>query len=101
MNSSDLYLSKKHGRTLSPGKMSESQFWLLAEISPVHSEKVLNALRDFLVLGYTRREACERHEVSQGYFSGALRRFQMINQAVIKLIPFYIQKELHSKTVVQ
>ncbi|RBI99370.1 transcriptional regulator, partial [Escherichia coli] len=22
MNSSDLYLSKKHGRTLSPGKMS-------------------------------------------------------------------------------
>ncbi|EHX1221017.1 transcriptional regulator, partial [Escherichia coli] len=25
MNSSDLYLSKKHGRTLSPGKMSESQ----------------------------------------------------------------------------
>ncbi|WP_236942910.1 adhesin biosynthesis transcription regulatory family protein, partial [Escherichia sp. MOD1-EC5950] len=43
MNSSDLYLSKKHGRTLSPGKMSESQFWLLAEISPVHSEKVLNA----------------------------------------------------------
>ncbi|EPH5171905.1 F1845 fimbrial adhesin operon transcriptional regulator DaaA, partial [Escherichia coli] len=53
MNSSDLYLSKKHGRTLSPGKMSESQFWLLAEISPVHSEKVLNALRDFLVLGYT------------------------------------------------
>ncbi|HDW3010311.1 TPA: transcriptional regulator, partial [Escherichia coli] len=23
MNSSDLYLSKKHGRTLSPGKMSE------------------------------------------------------------------------------
>ncbi|MDY9723034.1 PapB/FocB family fimbrial expression transcriptional regulator, partial [Escherichia coli] len=52
MNSSDLYLSKKHGRALSPGKMSESQFWLLAEISPVHSEKVLNALRDFLVLGY-------------------------------------------------
>ncbi|EFA3982872.1 adhesin biosynthesis transcription regulatory family protein [Escherichia coli] len=101
MNSSDLYLSKKHGCTLSPGKMSERQFWLLAEISPVHSEKVLNALRDFLVLGYTRREACERHEVSQGYFSGALRRFQMINQAVIKLIPFYIQKELHSKTVVQ
>ncbi|HDW3010312.1 TPA: transcriptional regulator, partial [Escherichia coli] len=23
MNSSDLYLSKKHGRTLSPGKMSD------------------------------------------------------------------------------
>ncbi|WP_430750834.1 PapB/FocB family fimbrial expression transcriptional regulator [Escherichia coli] len=47
-----------------------------------------------------KREICECHEVSQGYFSGALRRFQIINQTVIKLIP-YIQKELHLKTVVQ
>ncbi|WP_373232525.1 adhesin biosynthesis transcription regulatory family protein [Escherichia coli] len=92
MNSSELYLSKKHGRALSPGKMSESQFWLLAEISPVHSEKVLNALRDFLVLGYTRKEACERHEVSQGYFSGALGRIQRTHQTVNRLIPFYTSK---------
>ena len=92
MNNSGLYLSKKHGRTLLPGKMSESQFWLLAEISPVHSEKVLNALRDFLVLGYTRREACERHEVSQGYFSGALGRIQRTHQAVSSLVPFYISE---------
>lgn len=92
MNSSDLYLSKKHGRTLSPGKMSESQFWLLAEISPVHSEKVLNALRDFLVFGYTRKEACERHSVSPGYFSGALNRFQRISQTVDRLIPFYLSE---------
>ncbi|HBA5267240.1 TPA: transcriptional regulator, partial [Escherichia coli] len=41
MSSNNLYLSKMHGRTLLPGKMSESQFWLLAEISPVHSEKVI------------------------------------------------------------
>ncbi|ENU3247737.1 MULTISPECIES: adhesin biosynthesis transcription regulatory family protein [Escherichia] len=101
MNGHCLYQSKVHVGGLSPGQMQEHHFWLLVEISPIHSEKVINALRDFLVLGYTRREACERHEVSQGYFSGALRRFQMINQAVIKLIPFYIQKELHSKTVVQ
>ena len=81
MNSSDLYLSKKHGRTLSPGKMSESQFWLLAEISPVHSEKVLNALRDFLVLGYTRREPVNDMRflrdislVLSGVFSVPIRR---------------------------
>lgn len=92
MRSGDLYLSKKHGHTLSPGKISESQFWLLAEISPIHSEKVLNALRDFLVLGYTRREACERHEVSQGYFSGALGRFQRTHQTVNSLVPFYISE---------
>ena len=92
MSSNNLYLSKMHRRTLLPGKMSESQFWLLAEISPVHSEKVINALRDFLVLGYTRREACERHEVSQGYFSGALGRFQRTHQAVSSLVPFYISE---------
>lgn len=63
----------------------------------IHSKRG-GALRNFLVLGYARREACERHEVSQGI--GALRRFQIINQTVIKLIP-YIQKELHLKTVVQ
>ena len=92
MNGSNLYLRRMHGCALSPGKMSESQFWLLAEISPVHSEKVLNALRDFLVLGYTRREACERHEVSQGYFSGALGRFQRTHQTVNSLVPFYISE---------
>ncbi|RMA79663.1 MULTISPECIES: adhesin biosynthesis transcription regulatory family protein [unclassified Enterobacter] len=92
MSSSNLYLSKKHGCVFSPGEMSENQFWLLAEISPVHSEKVINALRDFLVLGYTRREACERHEVSQGYFSGALGRFQHTHQMVNRLVLFYISE---------
>ncbi|EDJ4889593.1 transcriptional regulator [Salmonella enterica] len=75
-----------------PGKMSENHFWLLAEISPVHSEKVINALKDFFVLGYTRKEACERHCVSQGYFSGALGRFQRVSQTVSKLVPFYISE---------
>ncbi|HDW2448444.1 TPA: adhesin biosynthesis transcription regulatory family protein [Escherichia coli] len=89
MNDSYLYLTKGQKCALSPGKMSEHHFWLLAEISPVHSEKVINSLRDFLVLGYTRKEACERHNVSPGYFSGALGRFQRVNQTVDRLIPFY------------
>ena len=92
MSNSDLYLSKKHRYVLLPGKMPENQFWLLAEISPVRSEKVLNALRDFLVLGYTRREACERYNVSQGCFSGALGRIQRTHQAVNSLVPFYISE---------
>ena len=50
------------------GQVPEYQFWLLAEISPVHSEKVINALRDYLVMGYNRMEACGRHGVSPGYF---------------------------------
>lgn len=92
MRSNDLYLGWSPGRTLLPGKISENQFWLLAEISPVHSEKVINALRDFLVLGYTRKQACEKHDVSQGYFSGALGRFQRTHQTVNRLVPFYISE---------
>ncbi|EJJ1412060.1 adhesin biosynthesis transcription regulatory family protein [Salmonella enterica] len=92
MSNSYLYMTKEPGCILSPGKMSENHFWLLAEISPVHSEKVINALKDFLVLGYTRKEACERHSVSLGYFSGALGRFQRISQTVNRLVPFYISE---------
>lgn len=87
-----LYLTKGHRQALLPGRMTDHHFWLLVEIAPLHSEKVINALRDFLVLGYTRREACERHEVSQGYFSGALGRFQRTHQTVNRLVPFYISE---------
>lgn len=86
MNNNELYMNEKSWCALSPGTVSERQFWLLVEISPIHSKKVIDALRDFLVMGYNRREACERHEVSQGYFSGALRRFHHIHQTVNKLV---------------
>ncbi|EOY9084418.1 PapB/FocB family fimbrial expression transcriptional regulator [Escherichia coli] len=44
---------------LIPGRVTEDFFWLLIELSPLRSEKVIRALRDFLVLGYTRKEVCE------------------------------------------
>lgn len=91
MNNDFLYLTKRQqDGGLSSGKMTERHFWLLAEVVPIHSEKVIRALRDFLVLGYTRREACERHNVSLGYFSGALGRFQRVNQTISLLTPFYM-----------
>lgn len=92
MSEQFLYLTKGNKRDLTPGRMTDNHFWLLVEISPLYSEKVINALRDFLVMGYTRREACERHNVSQGYFSGALGRFQRIHQTVKRLVPFYISE---------
>ncbi|HGH2865853.1 TPA: adhesin biosynthesis transcription regulatory family protein [Salmonella enterica subsp. enterica serovar Typhimurium] len=91
MNNNKLF-SEKRGAILSPGKISEEHFWLLIEISSVHSEKVINALRDFFVMGYTRKEACERHNVSLGYFSGAVWRFQRVSQTVNRLVPFYISE---------
>lgn len=91
MRDNHFFLSKNQKDYLMPGKMSESHFWLLIEISPIHSEKIILALKDFLVMGYSRREVCERHKISSGYFSGAIGRFQRVNAAVIQLIPFYIQ----------
>lgn len=85
-----LFLGKRHGGTLLAGKVSENQFWLLMEISPIHSKKVINALRDLLVFGYSKREVCERYDVSQGYLSSTLRRIQKLNYTVSKLAPFYI-----------
>ncbi|EBI9246247.1 transcriptional regulator [Salmonella enterica] len=87
-----LFLSKrkKRGEGLEPGNMTEGHFWLLIEVSSIHSEKVIQALQDFLVLGYFRREACERNKVSAGYFSTALGRLQRVSDIVSQLAPYYI-----------
>ncbi|EFN3859252.1 transcriptional regulator, partial [Escherichia coli] len=45
---------------------------------------------DFFVHGKSRKEACERHNVAQGYFSISMRKFLMINSTVAKLAKFYI-----------
>ncbi|EFH2540535.1 transcriptional regulator, partial [Escherichia coli] len=60
MRNNYFFLDKGQCEFLIPGKMSEMHFWLLVEISPIHSEKIILALKDFLVMGYTRKEVCER-----------------------------------------
>lgn len=50
------FFSKNKGHKLLPAELPEEKFWLLAEISPIRSEKVLYALRDYLVLGYLQRK---------------------------------------------
>ncbi|WP_374704864.1 PapB/FocB family fimbrial expression transcriptional regulator [Escherichia coli] len=49
-----LHLVKERSGILLPGEVSERHFWLLIEISGMHSEKVINALREHLVMGYIR-----------------------------------------------
>lgn len=71
---------------LTPGKVSESLFWLLVELSPLRSEKVILALKGFLVLGYTRREVCDEYKVSYGYFSVALRRIRHVSDVIGELV---------------
>ncbi|HBC0990050.1 TPA: adhesin biosynthesis transcription regulatory family protein [Escherichia coli] len=91
-----LILTKRQSAII-PGKLSEGHFWLLVEVSPVHSEKAIQALRDYLVMGYTRRESCERNGMSAGHFSVSLKRFLRVDLIVSQLALYYTQTENDSK----
>ncbi|HBE6106720.1 TPA: transcriptional regulator [Escherichia coli] len=78
----------KKGR-LTSSSLTEEQFWMFVEISPLHSEKVICALRDFLVLGYARREVCHKYNVSLSYFSIALGRISHVVHIVSLLFSYY------------
>ncbi|HBA9158828.1 TPA: hypothetical protein J1300_004649, partial [Escherichia coli] len=49
------------------------------------------------VHGYTRKEACEKHNVSQGYFSICIRKVNFINDTVGYLIKYYLPKYLFNE----
>ncbi|AOV96348.1 transcriptional regulator [Edwardsiella hoshinae] len=71
------------------GAVPEEQFWLLVDISPIHSEKVILALRDYFVFGLSRKVVCERHGMSCGYLSVSVNRLNLISKNVHKLAGYY------------
>ncbi|WP_374989767.1 PapB/FocB family fimbrial expression transcriptional regulator [Escherichia coli] len=77
--------SNKHKRPLKPGEMPECFFWSLIKLSPFRSERVVHALKDFLVIGCTKKEVCERYKVSCSYFSVALQKILYINDITEQL----------------
>lgn len=70
--------------------MPADMFWLLIDISSIHSEKVILALRDHLVMGESRKAACEQHNVANSYFCVSLNRLHRINKLVSQLVPYYV-----------
>lgn len=72
-----------------PGSICEEQFWLLIEISSVHSKKVINAMRDHLVSGISRKEVCERYNVNNGYLSISIGRLNHTHNIVRNLMMYY------------
>ncbi|HBE4204097.1 PapB/FocB family fimbrial expression transcriptional regulator [Escherichia coli] len=80
-------------RALIPGEISEDFFFILTELSAIHSDKIINALRDYLVLGETRKVSCERYGASISYFSVALGRLFRISQLVSQLAPYYCSND--------
>ncbi|TQO04743.1 UNVERIFIED_ORG: adhesin biosynthesis transcription regulatory protein [Citrobacter freundii] len=74
---------------LIPGHVADTQFWSLVGISSMHSDKIINALFDFLVKGKPRKEACISYGVNSGHFSIGLNRLQHISHAVAKMAEYY------------
>ncbi|EGM1628031.1 transcriptional regulator [Salmonella enterica] len=82
---------KKYQRccALEAGTVPADQFWLLVEISSIHSNRIINALHDYLVDGDSRKIICGRYNVNNGYFSVCLKRLVDVHKIVIELVPFY------------
>ncbi|WP_309295832.1 adhesin biosynthesis transcription regulatory family protein [Escherichia coli] len=74
---------------ISPGKLDEEQFWLLVEISSIHSEKVIKAMRAHLVHGIPRKNVCNEYNVNNGYLSTSLSRLNYIHRVASYLSKFY------------
>lgn len=74
---------------LTPGKVSVGFFDILIELSAIHSEKIINALRDHLISGESRKKSCERHGANISYFSVALGRLFYVAQLISQLEPYY------------
>lgn len=74
--------------TLVPGRVDVRHFRLLAAVSMINRKNMLAALEEVLVGGQTRRDACERHGVSQSQFSVKYRQLQMVSQTVVRIYPW-------------
>ncbi|MCU6343476.1 adhesin biosynthesis transcription regulatory family protein [Escherichia coli] len=84
---------------LIPGYVSEEQFWLLVGASSMHSEKVINALFEYLVQGKTRKEACNKYKTNSGHFSIGLNRLQHFSHTGAKLAKYYSEHQLYTDSV--
>ena len=76
-------------KAIEPGSMEREHILLLAELSRINSQRVISALDDHLAGGMSRKEACEKNEVAQGYFSIILRKVLETHEIVKSIIRYY------------
>ncbi len=74
---------------LTAANICNDHFLLLIEISGIRSEKIILSLKDYLVDGFSKREACEKNDVSLSYFSIALKKLSYINNLSALLSVYY------------
>lgn len=82
-----MYCSRRN--FLTAATITEDHFWLLVEVSSMHSDKMIQALRDHLVNGLPRKIIYEKHNVSSGYFSTSLNRLNHLHQLINLMQPYY------------
>ncbi|MCU9618806.1 adhesin biosynthesis transcription regulatory family protein [Escherichia coli] len=87
--SGNVFLLKLRESALSSGSMSEEQFFLLIGISSIHSDRVILAMKDYLVSGHSRKDVCEKYQMNNGYFSTTLGRLIRLNALAARLAPYY------------
>ncbi|HBC1707609.1 TPA: adhesin biosynthesis transcription regulatory family protein [Escherichia coli] len=90
MDKTNLLLDIKYGALLR-GNVDAEHFRILIDISPIHSEKVILALRDYLVHGHSRKDVCERYGLNNGYFSISISRITRISRLIVNAIPYYME----------
>lgn len=90
-------LLKSNGNSLFPGQVSDEQFCMLIDISPVRSDKVINALQEYFVNGIARSVICEKYNVNPGYLSIKIREIQSLSRKIIDIYPYYCQGSRHSR----
>ncbi|HCQ9025329.1 TPA: hypothetical protein OMI62_004573 [Escherichia coli] len=75
---------------LTPGDTDPEHLRLLIDISSIRSDKIINALNDYFILGESRADVCKKHNVNQGYLSLKIRELQELSGRVYRLFPYYI-----------
>lgn len=75
--------------TLVSGEVSEDKFWLLIELAPIQSKKVICALYDYLVIGASRKVVCEKHGINNGYITRSMQRLIHIDKVAKILSTHY------------
>ncbi|EDT8257542.1 transcriptional regulator, partial [Salmonella enterica subsp. diarizonae serovar 48:z52:z] len=77
-----------------PGSVPAEQFYLLIDISPLRSNKVIKALHNYFVLGHTRNDVCEEFQVNPGYLSIKIREIQLLCRKLLDMYPYFISPRL-------
>lgn len=73
--------------TLTPGAVDRKYFYSLVEICGINNPGMIGALEQVLVSGATRKESCEKFNVTTSYFSIKVRQLQSVSILLQSIFP--------------